>query len=325
MTILLPRLTKLLVACAFMAAAIAAGASHAQAPTDPLAAEHPPCFGAADRDPLHPCTNRALRLLVVPAPVAAKLELNSPCPNFHRENGVSVCEFGAPAEQATGHIALVGDSHASHWRAPLDAVARERGWHGLSVTRTSCPFSRATKLTPEPTRSECVDWVRSLPAFFRSHPEIDTVFVSGITGGRVIVPRGRTKREAKIDGYRNAWRTLPETVKHIVVIRDSPKIFHSTLGCIDHAIAARQDAGTRCAVRRRSSLQPDPEAIAGHDDLSGRLQVIDLTRVLCSPRRCFPVIGGALVFKDLHHFTLVFARTLAAPLGTAVRHVVRDW
>jgi peptidoglycan/LPS O-acetylase OafA/YrhL len=319
-------------ASALIVAVLAVGTTHvqaqiraAQAQTAELVAARPPCFGAAARDPLHPCENRALRRQVVPAPVAARQELNAPCPNFRREEGVSVCEFGAPAAQATGNIALLGDSHASHWRAPLDAVARERGWHGLSVARTSCPFSTATKLTPEPTRTQCRDWVAAVPAFFRAHPEIDTVLVSAITGGRVKVPKGRTKREAKVNGYRNAWRTLPATVRHIVVLRDSPKIFNSTVDCIAGAIAEHADAGARCAVRRRASLVPDPEAIAAREDGSARTQVVDLTRVLCSPTRCFPVIGGALVFKDLHHFTLVFARTLAPPLATAVRHVVREW
>jgi hypothetical protein len=314
------------------AAVLAVGTTHVQAQIhraqlepEQVTDEQPSCFGAASRDPLHPCRNVALSLQVVPAPMAAREELNAPCQHFHREQGVSVCEFGAPAAGAAHNIALIGDSHASHWRAPLDAVARERGWHGLSATRTSCPFSTATKLTPEPTRSQCTRWVKALPGFFRSHPEVDTVFVSAITGGRVTVPKGRTKRSAKVNGYRNAWRTLPDTVKHIVVIRDSPKIFHSTIECIDRAIAEADDAGDVCAVRRRSSLQPDPAVLAARAANSSRVQVIDLTPVLCSTRQCFPVIGGALVFKDLHHFTLVFAETLAAPLATAVRRTVRSW
>jgi len=319
-------------ASAVIVAVLAVGTTHVQAQiraaraeAAELVAAHPRCFGAAARDPLHPCENRALSRQVVPAPVAARQELNAPCEAFRREEGVHVCEFGAPAAQASDNIALLGDSHASHWRAPLDAVARDSGWHGLSVTRTSCPFSTASKLTPEPTRTQCRDWVAAVPAFFRAHPEIDTVFVSAITGGRVKVPKGVSKREAKVDGYVNAWRTLPPTVKHIVVIRDSPKIFNSTVDCIAGAIAAHADAGTRCAVRRRASLIPDPQAIAARADTSGRAQVIDLTPVLCSPTQCFPVIGGALVYKDLHHFTLVFARTLAAPLASAVRRVVRGW
>ncbi len=319
-------------ASAMIVAVLAVGTTHVQAQihdaereSQRVAAQQPGCFGAAARDTLHPCENRALRRRVVPAPVAAQAEENAPCPNFHRDQGVSVCEFGAPREQAGQTIALVGDSHASHWRAPLDAVARERGWHGLSITRSSCPYSTATKLTPEPIRSQCTSWVKALPGYFRRHPEIDTIFVAGITGGQVRVPKGRTKREAKVDGYRDAWRRLPASVKHIVVIRDTPKIFRSTVECVDREIADGGRAGAACAVPRRQSLLPDPQAIAALGEHSPRLQVVDLTRVLCTPRQCFPVIGGALVYKDLHHFTLVFAETLAPLLGRAVRRAVRFW
>jgi hypothetical protein len=38
--------------------------------------------------------------------------------------------------------------------------------------------------------------------------------------------------------------------------------------------------------------------------------VVDLTHFFCGPRRCFPVVGGVLVFKDASHITSVFARTL---------------
>jgi hypothetical protein len=53
--------------------------------------------------------------------------------------------------------------------------------------------------------------------------------------------------------------------------------------------------------------------------------VIDLTKVICDDDRCYPVIGGALVFKDLHHFTLVFAKTLSAPLGRKIDALVSGW
>ena len=49
-----------------------------------------------------------------------------------------------------------------------------------------------------------------------------------------------------------------------------------------------------------------------------RTSVVDLTKVFCGRRRCFPVIGGALVFKDVHHLTPVFSRTL----GPILQHEV---
>jgi peptidoglycan/LPS O-acetylase OafA/YrhL len=319
-------------ATAVLAAVLVGGTSHVEAQIHKaeraqvtLVAHEPDCFGAAARNPRKPCENPALRTKVVPLPVAAKVEENAPCTNFRKESGVSVCNFGVKESQAKKTVALLGDSHASHWRAPLDIVARERGWHGLSVTRTSCVFSAATKITPEPTKSQCLRWVRNVPRFFRKHPEIDTVFIVAITGGRVNVPPGRTMFEAKVNGVRRAWKTLPDTVKHIIVIRDTPKIFRRTVECVDRAIAAKRPAGRLCAVPRTLALEADPAVIGARKEHSPRLQAIDLTDVFCSRRLCYPVIGGSLVYKDLHHFTLVFAKTLGLPLGRKVDALMQEW
>ncbi len=310
--------TGLTAALALLALAGAVAVVRAQAP---LAA----CFGAASRDPLHPCNNRSLRLAVMPSPRAAGDEPNASCNSFRREAGLSVCTFGVLPPQATRNIALVGDSHASHWRGPLAAIAREQGWRGLSLTRKSCPFSKATKLTPEPTRSHCIRWVEALPSFLRAHPEIDTIFVVALAGGKVVVPPGRTMLQAKVNGYRRAWKVLPDTVKHIVVIRDTPRIDRVTVACIDKAISARRPAGTQCARPRELAIGPDPQVDAARGANSERVQVIDLTRAMCSTQLCFPVIGGALVYKDLHHLSLVFADTLAPQLSRAIAAAMTTW
>jgi hypothetical protein len=315
-------------ASAAVLVAIAAGAGHVQAQAPPPGTPAPPppgCFGAAARDVLHPCSNRALRLQVVPTPSAARVEENARCNGFHRENGVGVCSFGVAPPQATRIVALVGDSHAGHWRAPLDVVAHELGWRGLSLTRQSCPFSEATRVVPEPTRTQCLSWVAALPGYFALHPEIDTVFFVALTGGKVNVPPGRTTLEAKVNGYRRAWATLPDTVKHIVVIRDTPRITRSTVRCVDRAIAERKPAGLACARPRRDAIGADPQVEAARDARSPRVQVVDLTRVLCSRRLCFPVIGGALVYKDLHHLSRVFAETLAPALGRELGAAMASW
>ncbi|MGH2944288.1 MAG: acyltransferase family protein, partial [Solirubrobacteraceae bacterium] len=314
-------------AMALVAAVLAVGTTHVSAQIHEAEREsvkviehEPSCFGAAMRDPERRCDNPRLRREVVPLPVAAKAVGYAPCHPFRRERGVSVCEFGVARAKAKRTVALVGDSHASHWRAPLEAIAHDRGWRGHSITRTSCPYSKATKLTPEPTRSRCVGWVKALPGYFRAHPEIDTVFVVAITGGKVKVPPGRTMFDAKVDGFRSAWKALPDTVKHIVVIRDTPKIFRSTVDCIDRAIVARRRPGLACAVPRKASLETDPQVVAVRRSGAARVKFVDLSDLFCSPRLCYPVVGGALVFKDLHHFTLVFAKTLSAPLeGRVVR------
>jgi peptidoglycan/LPS O-acetylase OafA/YrhL len=319
-------------AMALVAGVLLSGTTHVQAQIrkaeraeEKVVEKRPPCFGAAARDPERPCSNPALRTQVVPSPVLARNEEYAPCERFHREGGLSQCDFGVSAEKASKTIALVGDSHAGHWRMPLDHVANENGWHGVSITRTSCPFSEATKKLAEPTFSQCKDWVSKLPGYFRAHPEIDTIFVVGITGGAVNVPQGRTMFEAKVNGVRNAWRDLPDSVKHIVVIRDTPRIAGETVDCIDRAIAAGARVDISCAVPRGAALEADPQAVAARTSGSSRARVIDLTDHFCSKRLCFPVVGGVLVFKDLHHFTLVWAETLGPPLARAIQRLSQTW
>lgn len=285
-----------------------AGVAHVQAHVRPSAAT-PRCFGAASRDPQRPCQNASLRLVVVPTPAEARDVPNAPC-GLTLEGALAVCAFGIAAD-ATTTVALVGDSHAAHWRAAIEVVAQSHGWHGMSVTHSSCPFSRATRNLPRPARRRCAQWRRRVLEWFRRHPEVRTVFVSGLSGGSGVVPRGgRDEFATAADGYVDAWRALPASVRHIVVLRDTPKMRSDTDRCVQRAMASHRRAGRACAVSRAAALDRDPTVAAAARWHSRRVRVVDLTRVFCDRRSCYPVIGGALVYKDSHHLTRVFAATL---------------
>ena len=269
--------------------------------------------------PRSPCANPALRTEVVPLPVAAKTEDYAPCERFHREGGLSQCDFGVPPEQASRTIALVGDSHASHWRTPLNAVARERGWHGVSITRTSCPFSEATKILPEPTRSQCQDWVAKLPRLLPRAPgdRHDLRRRRSPAGRSTCRPGGRCSRRRSTAFATPGGRcpTASSTSSSSATRRGSPAT-RSTASTARSppASAPTSPARSRASRRWRPIRRPSRPARRARR----ALQVIDLTDRFCSERLCFPVVGGALVFKDLHHFTLVLAETLGPPLAREV-------
>ena len=98
-----------------------------------------------------------------------------------------------------------------------------------------------------------------------------------------------------------------------------------TAGCIDRAEARHKLAGPSCAVPRHTALEADPQVAAARQERSRHVQVIDLTGRLCNTRRCFPVIGGVLVYKDVHHFTAVFSKSLGPPLEQALERTMRAW
>jgi hypothetical protein len=233
------------------------------------------------------------------------------------------CEFGA--EQPKLSFALIGDSHAARLRAGFSVVARDQGWRGYAITRNSCAFTTAGRTLPEPQYSQCVRWKEQIPAWLARHPEVSTVFVGQLTRDVADFAGTADPFAAKVATYTNAWRLLPPSVKHIVVIRDTPELVEGTLACVDRAVAARQPPGTTCAVPRDTALAPDPAATAATRLASPRFQTIDVTPFFCDRRLCYPVVGGVLAYKDITHVTPQFAETLGPYLLREVQRVSASW
>ena len=298
------------------ALSLGVGASSAAAP-------HPPCFGAAARDPLHPCSNPQLARTVTPTPSQALLVPSAPCTPIPAS--VSLCSFGAPQSQSSATVALLGDSHADHWRAALWTVTDALNWYGLSVTHSSCPFTLGVLEPSNPSRQGCIDWNESVIQWFAQQPEVTTVFTSAHPAAVVTAP-GQTETQALVAGIIGAWAKLPASVKHIIVIRDDPLIEPSTLPCVANAIAKHLDAGLKCAFPEAKGLHRDPDVLAAQKLHSARVQVIDMTNYFCGPRLCYPVIGGVLVYKDtFDHLTEEYATTLGPYVLRAVRSLMASW
>src|SRR5690349_12226148 len=138
----------------------------------------PRCFGAAARDPAKPCTNAKLRLSVTPTPEDAVLEASAACAPVTSKVAPARCLFGTPARSARQTVALIGDSHAVHWRAALQHVFNVHRWRGVTLYRSQCPYTGARTSLPEPDGGECEQFKRDTFDYLSTHPEIDTIVVS---------------------------------------------------------------------------------------------------------------------------------------------------
>ncbi|MCW3013961.1 MAG: hypothetical protein JWO02_1053 [Solirubrobacterales bacterium] len=271
----------------------------------------PACFGAAARDATSPCDNPALRFSVRPTPDDAVVQPNSPCTLVMSKGPPNrVCSFGVAKSAARATVALLGDSHAPAWRAAVDVVARAQRWRGLTVRRSSCPFTRALRYADKASSDACFDWIRATLRWFGHHQEIHTVFVVTSAAYDFVPGADGDAHAAAVAGFRGALDALPPSIQRIVVLRDNPVAKDDTLGCVAGAMARHQRADLRCALARSDALRPDPAAEAATQLRSDRGRSIDLSRVFCDDVRCFPVVGGALVYKDKSHLNATFSATL---------------
>jgi hypothetical protein len=275
------------------------------------------CFGAPSRDVVDPCRNPRLATRVFPTPDDALLYPNAPCEPVSGSVPF-LCTFGVSEARAKAHIALLGDSHASHWRGALLAVTKSYRWRGVSMTRSGCPFSKAEPVLPGELKQECVEWRENVYAYFEAHPEIRTVVISQHPG-EVVVPPGSTEWRTKVQGFRDAWKALPDTVKHVVVIRDTPYVGSKTPDCITRAMHRHENAGVACEIPRRRALKRDHAAEAAALYKLPGVHLVDMTRFMCDDDFCYPVVGGALTHKDPGHITLVFSNTMGPALLRKIR------
>lgn len=266
----------------------------------------PRCWGAASHDPRQNCENPELRFAVSPTPAEALDAPNAPCHTVTFDEP-SHCTFGSPFEHATGTVALIGDSHAVHWRSAMLTVAARLRWHGISISRAGCPYTMARPKLPD--TPECVRWIGQVRALLRARPDITTV-VFGQHRGRVVAPPGADPRQVQIRGYVRAWENLPPSIEHVFVIRNTPYVRTFTGRCVEEAVRRHREPGKLCAVPRELSVKPDPAARAARRSDDPRVHLIDMNDYFCGITACFPVIGGVLTHKDVTHISLAYGLTL---------------
>jgi hypothetical protein len=262
----------------------------------------PHCFGAAARAGENGCVNPALRRFVTPAPADAELMPDLRCRrvrNYREYAPVVPCYFGADYAAGPPRLALLGDSHAMSFRSTADVAAQALGQKAISLTEAGCGL--ATEVYPGWPRvgKRCRRYTEQALRWLDEHPSIRTVVITSSS------THGYTE-----DGLRAMWSRIPASVRDIYVVVDVPRVTYKTADCV--AAVRRRHALSEgaCALPRdEKTLPPDPQ-VGAAEGAEPRVHLVDLTRYFCDSEHCFPVIGGAYVYRDTNHMNLVFAPTL---------------
>jgi peptidoglycan/LPS O-acetylase OafA/YrhL len=280
----------------------------------------PECFGAAALDPLTlKCAIEAQTTeatgaeLPVPDPLAAFDDKPKTCMQSMELAALRICSTGPAAAAATRQVAVVGDSHAMAWMPALQQVARARGWRLTALLKGSCPLTQAVREMDSAAAASCVAWNDAVHAWLAEHPGIDEVIVTASSKNTFVPAPGRTWQQTAVQGYRRAWDALPDSVTRIVVLRDVPRPRPDVVTCAQSAVSAGR-AVRACGRSQSQALLEDPQ-VAAVAQADRKPQLIDLSRYFCADGYCSPQIGGAFVYRDGHHLTATFSRTLAPYLS----------
>jgi peptidoglycan/LPS O-acetylase OafA/YrhL len=270
-----------------------------------------PCFGA------RAMTGDCARPFAIPADFDAtfwaddKGTLGS-C-NSNTEQ-VELCAYGdLSAPKHT--IALVGNSHAGHLIAGLDAYGTAHGWKIVLMRKTGCAGALTTVVVPS-TKLTCVHWSRNVDAALRDPGNgFDAVvFASNDDGDHYLATAHLSAPDsaAVVAGISSNLAALEQRGLSVVVLGDVPGALPEVVPeCVDEHL----DAYDPCATKR---VPPPDDLVATAAHQTAGVGFVDLRPWFCDATTCHVVIGGALVYLDGHHLTATFSRSLGPYLGAAL-------
>ncbi len=234
------------------------------------------------------------------------------------------CTFGDPDGSVL--VVLAGDSHAHHWLPALDVIGRERGFAVLLVSKSACTpidvpiWSRSF----ERPYSECAEWREATFDLVRSLERPLAMVVIGRSQGYrdILLDSGESRVDDLSEAthlwrdgsYRtlNAWAQLSPLV---VVLRDIPRARDDVPTCLSDNPSSPE----RCSLDLTQDWGSDAWQYSGEwsaaQTLDADIAFVDPTPLVCDAREC-PMVteAGIIKYRDRHHLTATFARSLAPGL-----------
>lgn len=282
------------------------------------------CFGAPSMTrALAGCPTKDLKGMIRPSPqeVGHDYGGRSRCWADSNTTTLRRCTFPAGGDRAgVPHVALVGDSHARMylpalvWLADRGKITLDTYLKGSCAWSTAPPVRGTIGTTYQKTFTKsCATWRKKLGARLVKNPgEYDAVITSASRGTRVLYPASanttREKRAFRRDGAARAWKPVLARGIPVFVIRDSPMPGTPTKACL---LGKGKSNPARCAFSKASGTKtydPLPGAV---ERSSSKAHLVDLTWRFCTSTTCPVVIGGANVYRDDHHVSVTYTKTLA--------------
>ncbi|AFA73757.1 acyltransferase 3 [Gordonia polyisoprenivorans VH2] len=227
---------------------------------------------------------------------------------------IHVGVYGDPNAQRT--IALAGGSHAEMWISALHLLGKRHHFRVTTYLKMGCPLS--TEELPSMQNGvpypQCHDWVqRVIPRILADRP--DAVFTTSTR------PDTAAAGDVLPDTYVPVFERFTDAGIPVLGMRDTPWP-HDARGAIDTPTCLADGGnGESCGTDRASALDArDPaEALAATDPL---FHALDLSDGVCTPERCPAIVGNTIVYKDWHHLSATYVRSLTDGLGVQLRRAL---
>jgi peptidoglycan/LPS O-acetylase OafA/YrhL len=255
--------------------------------------------------------SRALMTVVDDKPEAYDIG----CHANQRAEVPSLCRYG---ERGSGkRVMLIGDSHALQWTPAFRALAMQRGWDLVVMTKSACAFGPVAILDSDNNRYHaCEAWNRGAMQMIQAF-DPSLVVVTQSRGHRAYGTNTEAASSSRlVSGLEELWERLIAEDRRVVALRDTPWMAVNVPECL--AINLHHPAW---CDRPRSEVAPtadDDEPVWAAASRMPQVIALDFTDAICHADVCPAIRDGYIVWRDPHHLTASYARHLAGAVADAI-------
>ena len=207
-----------------------------------------------------------------------------------------------------GRIVLMGDSHARDWGLTFEIVARRLGFNYTGFPKASCPPTLTLLRGGGGPYTDCQQWIANTTDWIlRERPAV-VVMTSYTRYGPWL------KNTSVADGVVQIAKKFVAADIPVLAIKSTPVMPEHVLNCLAKEIK-RNPAGTNlsaCSVTRKKGLEMGPVDMAA--SMYPIMRLLSFDDLFCVDETCPTVIGNVVVYRDNHHLTFAFSRSLAPAL-----------
>ncbi|WP_182920297.1 acyltransferase family protein [Nocardioides cavernaquae] len=205
-------------------------------------------------------------------------------------------------------VVLWGDSHAESWSGTLEKLADDHGFHLVTYLKAACPVSdvKAWQTLMQRPFTECDTWrEKTLQTIADLKP--DLVVLTEQRGRIVIGDNSRTTHAASVAA---TVGKLHDEGLPVVWLADIPEFQRAVPVCLS---AHLHDPET-CSEPRSETVDDAYRASEKAAVTAAGGEWVDATAWVCPGTTCAGVAGPYVMYRDRHHLTATYARTLATTM-----------
>lgn len=233
------------------------------------------------------------------------------------------CAFGDADSPTT--IALLGDSHASHWLGGLDLAGGERGWKIDAHVMGACPAADLRGLISGAAArlyGKCAEFqLATMGRLAAVRPRAVILSNSDNYMWETVNRRGvpALPESVWIDGLRRTYRRLNEMGIEVIVMRGLPWVPFDVPSCLSRR-AAGLPMASECVFTPDRALMARAQRAQDEAARGLRVRFIDMNDQLCGarPGRCTTERGGMILYTDDNHISRSFSRSMGQLLADRI-------